>query len=53
MEEMLFLAHRLPYPPDKGDKIRSWYLLRHFAATRRVHLGCFVDDPADRRTSTC
>jgi sugar transferase (PEP-CTERM/EpsH1 system associated) len=48
MEEMLFLTHRLPYPPDKGDKIRSWHLLRHFAATRRVHLGCFVDDPADR-----
>jgi sugar transferase (PEP-CTERM/EpsH1 system associated) len=47
MENMLFLAHRLPYPPDKGDKIRSWHLLRHFAATRRVYLGCFVDDPAD------
>lgn len=47
MDDLLFLAHRLPYPPDKGDKIRSWHLLQHFAGTRRVHLGCFVDDPAD------
>src|SRR4051794_1349884 len=47
MEDLLFLAHRIPYPPDKGDKIRSWHLLRHLAARYRVHLGCFVDDPQD------
>lgn len=45
--EILFLAHRIPYPPDKGDKIRSWRLLSHLAETYAVHLGCFVDDPAD------
>ena len=28
---LLFLAHRIPYPPNKGDKIRSWHLLRHLA----------------------
>lgn len=49
MAELLFLAHRIPYPPDKGDKIRSWHVLRHLAANHRVHLGCFVDDPADWR----
>ncbi|MGD9507065.1 MAG: TIGR03087 family PEP-CTERM/XrtA system glycosyltransferase [Geminicoccaceae bacterium] len=47
MSEILFLAHRLPYPPDKGDKIRSWHFLRHLAASHRVHLGCLLDDPAD------
>src|SRR3954470_18012922 len=47
MQDLLFLAHRIPYPPDKGDKIRSWHLLRHLAARYRVHLGCFVDDPQD------
>lgn len=46
-DDVLFLAHRIPYPPDKGDKIRSWQFFRHLAATHRVHLGCFVDDPAD------
>lgn len=47
MSDLLFLAHRLPYPPDKGDKIRSWPILRHLAATHRVHLGAFYDDPRD------
>jgi sugar transferase (PEP-CTERM/EpsH1 system associated) len=47
MLDLLFLAHRLPYPPDKGDKIRSWHFLQHLALRFRVHLGCFFDDPAD------
>lgn len=47
MQELVFLAHRIPYPPDKGDKIRSWNFLTHLAARYRVHLGCFVDDPRD------
>lgn len=49
MESLLFLAHRLPYPPDKGDKVRSCHFLRQLAARYRVFLGTFVDDPADRR----
>jgi sugar transferase (PEP-CTERM/EpsH1 system associated) len=48
MADLLFLAHRIPYPPNKGDKIRSWHILRHLARRHRVHLGCFIDDPADR-----
>jgi sugar transferase (PEP-CTERM/EpsH1 system associated) len=47
MDDLLFLAHRIPYPPDKGDKIRSWHMLRHLAENWHVHLGAFVDDPAD------
>ncbi len=47
MSELLFLAHRIPYPPDKGDKIRSWNILRYLCARTRVHLAAFVDDPAD------
>jgi polysaccharide biosynthesis protein PslH len=47
MEALLFLAHRLPYPPNKGDKIRSWHLLRHLAQRYRVYLGTFVDDEQD------
>ena len=48
MEELLFLAHRIPYPPNKGDKIRSYHLLKELARSYRVHLGAFVDDPDDR-----
>ena len=47
--QLLFLAHRIPYPPNKGDKIRSWNILSHLAETFDVHLGAFIDDPADRR----
>lgn len=45
--EVLFLCHRIPYPPDKGDKIRSYRWLLGLAERYRVHLGAFVDDPSD------
>jgi len=47
MGDILFLAHRIPFPPDRGDKIRSWHLLRHLATLGRVHLACFADDSTD------
>lgn len=47
MESLLFLCHRLPYPPNKGDKVRSYRFLRHLCEGRKVFLGTFVDDPAD------
>ena len=49
MSDLLFLAHRIPYPPDKGDKIRAWHLLEHLAQRHRIHLGAFVDDADDWR----
>jgi len=47
MRELMFLAHRIPYPPNKGDKIRSWNILKYLTQQFRVHLGCFIDDPED------
>ena len=47
MSEILFLAHRIPYPPDKGDKIRSYHLLSALAAKHTVHVGTFIDDSMD------
>jgi sugar transferase (PEP-CTERM/EpsH1 system associated) len=47
MADLLYLVHRMPYPPDKGDKLRSYHLLQHLKARHRVFLGTFVDDPAD------
>lgn len=44
---LLYLVHRLPYPPNKGDKVRSYHLLKHLAARHRIFLGTFVDDPDD------
>jgi sugar transferase (PEP-CTERM/EpsH1 system associated) len=48
MATLLYLVHRLPYPPDKGDKLRSYHLLKHLSAQHRVFVGAFIDDPADR-----
>lgn len=47
LAEILFLAHRIPYPPTKGDKIRAYHFLAHLARRHAVHLACFVDDPGD------
>ncbi len=49
MSEILFLAHRVPFPPDRGDKIRAHHLLRFLAARARVHVGCFTETEADER----
>lgn len=44
---LLLLAQRIPYPANKGEKIRLLHILRHLAATHAVHLGTLVDDPDD------
>ncbi|MEM1439259.1 MAG: TIGR03087 family PEP-CTERM/XrtA system glycosyltransferase [Pseudomonadota bacterium] len=46
-EPLLLLVHRIPFPPDKGDKIRSFRILEHLSRDYDIHLGCFIDDPDD------
>ncbi len=43
---LLFLAHRVPDRPTKGDKIRAWHELRALAARHEVHF-FGVDDRGD------
>lgn len=45
---ILFLTHRVPFPPNKGDKIRTFHQLERLAASHDVYCGCFVDSPEDR-----
>jgi len=47
MADILFLAHRVPYPPDRGDKIRGFHILKHLSTRHRVHLIAFADDTRD------
>jgi len=47
VEPLLFLSHRIPYPPNKGDKVRSYHLVRHLAKRYRLFVGTFIDDRAD------
>lgn len=49
VRDVIFLTHRIPYPPNKGDKIRSFHMLEGLSKKYRVHLGTFVDDPSDRK----
>lgn len=51
MGELMFLAHRIPFPPDRGDRIRSFHMLRHLAALKPVHLLGFVDSEEDRKAA--
>ncbi len=47
MGDILFLAHRMPFPPDRGDKIRSFNLLKYLSARKRVHVIAFADESRD------
>ncbi|MCO6419786.1 TIGR03087 family PEP-CTERM/XrtA system glycosyltransferase [Siccirubricoccus sp. KC 17139] len=47
MKRLLFLSHRIPYPPEKGEKIRAWHILDHLARSWAVEAGFLVDDRAD------
>ncbi len=47
MANLLYLVHRMPYPPNKGDKVRSYHLLKHLVERHRVFVGTFIDDPDD------
>jgi polysaccharide biosynthesis protein PslH len=44
---ILYLTHRVPYPPDKGDRIRAFHLLRSLSRRAAVHLACLADEPPD------
>ncbi|MEL7197260.1 MAG: TIGR03087 family PEP-CTERM/XrtA system glycosyltransferase [Pseudomonadota bacterium] len=48
MGDILFLAHRVPFPPNRGDKIRAHHLLKKLSQLGRVHVGCFADSAEDR-----
>ncbi len=47
MREILFLAHRIPFPPNRGDKIRSHNLLKRLVQIAPVHVATFAEDDAD------
>jgi len=42
---ILYLCHRAPYPPDKGDRLRAFHHLNHLAERHHVHLVTLADTP--------
>jgi sugar transferase (PEP-CTERM/EpsH1 system associated) len=46
---ILFLAHRVPFPPNKGDRIRTFHVLQFLAKQADVYLACLADEPVAGR----
>ena len=44
---LLFIAHRIPYPPNKGDKIRTFNEIRFLSGYFSIDLVALVDDSDD------
>ncbi len=42
--KLLFLTHRFPYPPNRGDRIRSFHMLKYLAERFSVFLGALWDE---------
>lgn len=51
-QEILFIAHRAPWPPDRGDRIRSWHLLEALLKLGPVHVVALADNAADAQVAT-
>ena len=47
MTEILFLVHRAPWPPDRGDRIRSWHMFEALAKLAPVHVAALADNDQD------
>ena len=45
--KILYLCHRVPFPPNKGEKIRAFHQVRHLSERHEVHLLSLVDQPED------
>src|SRR3954470_8432223 len=52
LPNVLFVVHRVPYPPDKGDRIRTYHLLRYLSRRAAVHLAGLTDEPVPPETLT-
>lgn len=49
---VVFLSQRVPHPPDRGDRISTSHLLRHFREMGcRIRIGCFAEDDRDERSA--
>jgi sugar transferase (PEP-CTERM/EpsH1 system associated) len=47
---ILFLTHRVPYPPDKGDRIRSYNIIKLLAQKHSISLMSVSREPVDPKS---
>lgn len=48
--QILYITHRVPHPPNKGDRIRTWNILNFLAERSDVSLACLADEPVSNET---
>jgi len=49
-QKILFLAHRVPYPPNRGDRIRSFHILRFLAQRADVSVAFLAEEQPSPET---
>lgn len=49
---ILFLTHRVPFPPNRGDRIRSYHMLRYLSQRANVSLACLTEEPVTTETES-
>ncbi len=49
---ILYITHRTPWPPDRGDRIRTWNILKFLATRAEVDLICLADEPVSHSART-
>lgn len=47
---VLYVTHRVPWPPDRGDRIRTWNVLKFLSARAKVDVACLADEPVSDDT---
>lgn len=47
MKRLLFIAHRLPYPPDKGERVRAFHELKALSRHFRITLAALAHSDPD------
>ena len=47
---VLYITHRVPWPPDRGDRIRTWNVLKYLSTRAQVDLVCLADEPVSEAT---
>ncbi|MSR62984.1 MAG: TIGR03087 family PEP-CTERM/XrtA system glycosyltransferase [Planctomycetes bacterium] len=48
---VLFLAQRVPYPPNRGDKITTWRIVERLQRAHRVRIVAFAHDAGDEKAA--
>lgn len=48
---VLFLSQRVPYPPNRGDKITTWRLIERMRRSHEVRVVAFAHDDEDRHAA--